>query len=258
MAVKTMINLKQKFNDAASRIEQAHNTLHSEHPPEDDREALTQELKELAKKDLGTRIHVEKVAFYAYGLVQALGYDDDIAKFMRNAVKLHDTGKNTMPVELLYNARQLSDHEFEQIKMHTVDGANRLLDASEGSLGVFSAEIALYHHERLDGSGYHGLQGDEIPWHAKITAIADTFEAMTNETRSYQDALSAEEALEKMQADQDRTNNEFFDDEIFQAFKKVAVDLYNKGKEIVPESLSEKAKTETNIRSHMYGMRKPS
>lgn len=253
-----MPDLKSEFNRAVQRLNKAWDALHSEQPPQDDRTKLAGQLAELEHHDPGTRIHVEKVALYSYKLVLALGYDKDIAVFMRNAIKLHDTGKNNMPSELLYNARQLKPEEFEQIKMHTIDGAHMLLDASSGSLGVLAAEIALYHHERLDGSGYHGLEGEDIPWYVRIASIADTFEAMTNETRSYQDALSPQEAIEKMQETQDAANGNFFDPEMFEAFKQIAEQIHAEAAQYIGEGITKKAKNITEIRSLIYGTRKPS
>lgn len=252
-----MTDLRSHYNTAAHRLDEAKEALHTDNPPQDDRVKLAGQLSELEHHDPGTRIHVEKVAYYAYRLVRALGYDDDIGVFLRNAIKLHDTGKNNMSAELLYNARKLTADEFEDIKMHTVSGLHSILDASSGSLGVLAAEIALYHHERLDGSGYHGLQGDEIPWYVRIASIADTFEAMTNETRSYQNALTPQQAIDEMQEKQDESGGNFFDAEIFAAFKEIAEQIHSEASEFIGEGITKKAKNITDIRSLIYGTGQP-
>lgn len=259
MDTKTVPDLKTEFTRVVKILDSAVAALHSDHPAEDDRVALRRILTEQKERDLGTRLHVERVASYAYGLLKAMGEEEDVARFLMNAIKLHDAGKIDMPQELLYNARKLTAEEFEQIKLHTVHGAERILNTSTGPLATTAAEIALYHHERLDGSGYHGLKGDDIPWFVRITAIADTFEAMTNETRSYQQAKTPEEALAAMQDMQNENDGEYFDQAAFDAFKDIAVDMFHKSREHKNiKALGEKAQHTTDIRSRIHGMKPPS
>ncbi|MCL4441478.1 MAG: HD domain-containing protein, partial [Firmicutes bacterium] len=94
--------------------------------------------------------------------------------------------------ELLNRVGCLTDDEFKMIKIHPVIGANILKDISY--FGV-AREFVKYHHEKYDGTGYpERLQGEMIPFGARIITLADSFDAMTSE-RSYRKKMSTEEAL---------------------------------------------------------------
>jgi HD-GYP domain-containing protein (c-di-GMP phosphodiesterase class II) len=115
------------------------------------------------------------------------------------SVKLHDIGKIAMPDQVLLKPGRLTDEEFEIIKSHPVHGAEMLRDAvkemEKDSLLRVVLDIAYYHHEKWDGTGYPcGLRGAEIPLSARISAIADVFDALTS-SRPYKKAFSCEEAL---------------------------------------------------------------
>jgi hypothetical protein len=111
---------------------------------------------------------------------------------VRRAAILHDVGKLNTPPEILNKPGALTDAEYEVVKRHVHDGAG-MVDA----LGDRELTAAvLYHHERLDGSGYlAGLEGTRIPLAARIIAVADTFDAITSE-RPYRHAAPQEKALE--------------------------------------------------------------
>ncbi|MCG8480296.1 MAG: HD domain-containing protein [Spirochaetales bacterium] len=111
---------------------------------------------------------------------------------------LHDIGKVGIPDHILLKPERLTPEEFETMKRHTIYGAEALRKAREqlgrNSFLAMGEEIALYHHERWDGSGYpHGLAERAIPIPARLMAIADLYDALTSR-RVYKDAYSHREA----------------------------------------------------------------
>lgn len=115
---------------------------------------------------------------------------------------LHDIGMVWVPDDILLNAGELSDEEFEIIARHAKAGFRVLDQAARPVRGRnllrIAAEIARWHHERWDGQGYpDGLSGDSIPIAARIVAVADAFEAMTSE-RPFRPAFPVDKALSKI------------------------------------------------------------
>lgn len=147
-------------------------------------------------KDTYTATHSENVRRLSLNLAKTLALPPDDIFEISVAASLHDIGKINIPNAIINKAGALTKQEFDKIKLHPVDSYN-ILD----SLISFDKirEIALRHHERMDGRGYpDGLTGDQIPIGAKIVAVADTYDSITT-TRSYRKALSHEYALEEIQ-----------------------------------------------------------
>ena len=124
--------------------------------------------------------------------------DAAFAEKIWQASPLHDIGKVGIPDAVLLKPGRLSDREFGLMKQHSEIGARALRNvAGHGRGGDFlgmAVEIAQSHHERWDGTGYPaGLAGEEIPLSARITAVADVFDALTS-VRVYKDAFSLEVA----------------------------------------------------------------
>ena len=113
---------------------------------------------------------------------------------------MHDVGKIVVSDQILKQPRRLTKEEFEVMKKHAKDGGTvvkRILDGiTDDEYIRFAADIATYHHERWDGTGYPlGLKEQEIPLSARIMAIADVYDALISK-RCYKDAVSPEEAFE--------------------------------------------------------------
>ncbi|WP_334100829.1 HD-GYP domain-containing protein, partial [Thermotoga petrophila] len=112
-------------------------------------------------------------------------------------------GKIAVPEHILNKPGKLTDEEFEEIKKHSIVGADILREYPELS---FAVPVVLYHHERMDGSGYpFGLKDGEIPLLARILAVADVFDALTSD-RPYRKAMKPEDAvalMKKMPLDQE-------------------------------------------------------
>ena len=148
--------------------------------------------KVIDMKDAYTNGHSFRVADYTVKLAKELGYNEEEVEKYHNIALLHDIGKIGIPAEVLNKQGKLSDEEFAKIKSHTSLGHNVLKDIS------IMPELAIgarYHHERPDGRGYpDGIKGDEIPFVARIIAVADTFDAMYS-TRSYRKRMNFEKVV---------------------------------------------------------------
>ncbi|THE08869.1 HD-GYP domain-containing protein, partial [Bacillus timonensis] len=169
----------------------------------------------LELKDPYTRGHSERVAKYALVLAKELGaYSKEELKSFNYACLLHDIGKVNIPDSILMKPAKLTDEEYEIIKTHPVVGVDAV--KSVEGLGT-SLSIIRSHHERWDGKGYPDqLKGEDIPLNARITAIADAFDAMTS-SRSYRGALPVEEAYNRIIQGQGTQ----FDPNLVELFKKV-------------------------------------
>ena len=141
-------------------------------------------------KDLYTKGHSERVAKYSEMIARKMGYSDDDAKTLYIMALMHDVGKIGIPDAIINKPGALTDEEFKIIKSHPVIGADILkeVDAFEKI-----SEIALNHHERVDGKGYpNGLTGNEISDEVAIVSVADAYDAMTSQ-RSYRDIMEQAE-----------------------------------------------------------------
>jgi HD-GYP domain-containing protein (c-di-GMP phosphodiesterase class II) len=124
-----------------------------------------------------------------------LGLDARTVKLIHQSGEVCDVGKVDVPSEILTHPGSLTAEQFEIVKGHAASGADIL---SQASLPWPIAEIALQHHERMDGSGYPaGLRGDQIIMPARIIAVADVVEAMT-QPRPYREALGIDLAMEEI------------------------------------------------------------
>lgn len=148
-------------------------------------------------KDPYTCSHSEYVASFACLIGHELGQSASEIEHLRIAGLLHDVGKIGVPDAILKKPGALTDEEFQEIRLHPIF-SERILTRTKLEPVV---KAIIYHHERLDGSGYpYGLQADEIPLDARILAVADSFEAMVSD-RSYREALSVEAAIGELRKD---------------------------------------------------------
>ena len=143
-------------------------------------------------KDRYTRRHSEDVMVYSLQIAREMGLDDNAQEALATAALLHDVGKIGIPDFVLRKPSGLTGEEIEVIKHHPVMGAV-IVAAVPGLEGTLDA--VRHHHERWDGLGYpSGLQGQEIPFAARLMAVADAFSAMTTD-RPYRKGHPASEAL---------------------------------------------------------------
>lgn len=128
----------------------------------------------------------------------ALGEEDINA--IAVASSLHDIGKTQIPKSIIDYPGTLSSVEYDIIKKHSVFGEQIIRQAAIGEatpiIAEYAAQIARYHHERIDGTGYpEGLFGDAVPLCAQVVALADSYDALTS-NRSYKQAFSQDVALQ--------------------------------------------------------------
>lgn len=171
------------------------------------------EIGESRSKETGN--HVKRVAEYSYLLALGLGLSQEQAELLKMASPMHDIGKVAIPDSILQKPGKLTDEEFERMKDHTVIGY-QLLNKSGRRLLRHAANIAHEHHERWDGSGYpRGLKGEAIDLFARITAVADVFDALGS-ARVYKAAWELERILELLR----RESGRHFDPAVVDSFMR--------------------------------------
>lgn len=165
-------------------------------------------------RDFETGAHLDRMAHYSRLIARTIapkyGLDDVTIEHIFLFSPLHDIGKIAIPDSILFKPGKLDAEEFATMKRHPEQGAE-MIDALLDHFGLSKLphapllrNIALFHHEAMNGQGYpHGLKGDEIPLEARVAAVADVFDALTS-ARPYKAAWSVDEAfalLEKLAGD---------------------------------------------------------
>ena len=141
--------------------------------------------------DEGTGNHTRRVNEYSYFLAQTLGMDPTFCDEIHYSAQLHDLGKMSVSPAVLGKAGPLTETERQEMDNHTIYG-HRIL--SQSPQLAMAAEIALNHHEKWDGTGYpNALAGEDIPLSARITQIADIYDALRT-ARPYKPAFDHETA----------------------------------------------------------------
>ncbi len=155
-------------------------------------EALTMLAVASEYRDTDTGNHVRRIAGYTRHIALAMNYSETKAEEISYSSILHDVGKIAIPDVILKKPGKLTDEEFNLMKGHTVHGEAIL--KSNSDFFKMGREVARWHHERFDGSGYpDGLEEYNIPLAARITAVADVFDALTNK-RVYKEAWPIDKA----------------------------------------------------------------
>jgi diguanylate cyclase (GGDEF)-like protein len=130
-------------------------------------------------KDRYTRRHSEDVLTYSLQIADQLELDPETRRTVQIAALLHDVGKIGVPDRILRKPGALTDEEFQAVQQHPFMGAI-IIGAVPGFEGTL--DTVRHHHERWDGNGYpFGLRGEEIPFLARLVAVADAFSAMTTD-----------------------------------------------------------------------------
>lgn len=158
-------------------------------------------------RDSNTGGHIKRTADFVRLIAQKLrerGYytnmiDDEYIKKLYDSAPLHDIGKIKIPDAVLNKPGKLTKDEFELMKTHTTEGADMLRtslsDIEDDTWLSTAIDMAGYHHERWDGTGYpNGLCANAIPLCARIMAVSDVFDALMS-SRSYKEAFSFEESM---------------------------------------------------------------
>ncbi|MCA1613008.1 MAG: HD domain-containing protein, partial [Acidobacteria bacterium] len=143
-------------------------------------------------KDQVTHDHVLRVQIYSAGVARLLGCTEAEIEALRAGALLHDIGKIAVPDYILNKPGKLTAAEFDQMKLHTVVGA-QILGRVDFPYPV--VPVVRHHHERWDGKGYpDGLSGEDIPLTARVLSVVDCFDAV-REDRQYRRGMTREEAI---------------------------------------------------------------
>jgi putative two-component system response regulator len=146
-------------------------------------------------RDRYTIHHAERVGLYARELGTALGFDEDTCSVLYDGGVMHDLGKIGIPDAILLKPGPLTSEEHAVMQRHSADGERIVLPLRSTRQFL---PIIRHHHERIDGRGYPDhLSGREIPTGARITAIADAWDAMVSD-RPYRAGLSYDEARSRL------------------------------------------------------------
>jgi len=169
------------------------------------------EVVETRSRETGN--HVKRVAEYSALLAEACGLNNEQTAILRFASPMHDLGKMAVPDAILNKMGKLTPEEYLLMQSHTTVGHEMLRHSSRELLKA-AAVVALEHHERFDGTGYpQGLKGEDIHIFARITAVADVFDAL-GVKRVYKDAWPLEKILD------------YFREERGKHFDPVLVDVF--------------------------------
>jgi len=155
--------------------------------------SITSLISALEARDQYTKGHSESVARIVAQMVRMAGADEMEVETAAIGARLHDIGKIGVRDNVLLKPGRLTDDEFDHVKQHPVIGSNILKSIPSLSDII---PIVLSHHERMDGRGYpHGLKGDRISQWARMTAVADTYDALVSD-RPYREGMLQGKALQ--------------------------------------------------------------
>jgi putative nucleotidyltransferase with HDIG domain len=152
-------------------------------------------VRALDARDAYTAGHSATVAVYSRDIAREMGMDDREVDLVHLTGLVHDIGKIGVRAEVLEKTSALNDTEWAEMRRHSEIGANILIEVEDYQE---VARIVRSHHERVDGAGYpDGLARDEIPFLARIIAVADAYNAMTT-IRPYRNAMTPEVAIQQL------------------------------------------------------------
>ena len=180
----------------------------------------------IESRDEDTGEHVKRTSWYVDTIARELAKDSPYKEqltesYLDNlwkAAPLHDIGKIKVSDTILCKPGKLMPEEFETMKTHAAEGGNIVFetmhDIEEQDYVELAHDVAKYHHEKWNGSGYpEGLSGQDIPLCARIMAVADVFDALTSK-RCYKEAMSVEEAYKIIE----ESSGTHFDPVVAEAF----------------------------------------
>lgn len=151
------------------------------------------------KRDTDTGEHLVRMSRYSAMLAREIGFAEADIQVITMAAPLHDIGKIGIPDDILLAPRRLTESELRIMRTHPEIGHDMLQGSSSDAMKM-SADIAHYHHERFDGTGYPvGLSGEDIPLAARIVAVADVWDALLS-PRPYKRAWTQDAAIDLLRS----------------------------------------------------------
>jgi len=182
-----------------------------EHLEQQTRQTLTMLATIVEARDTDAGQHLQHIRRYSLALALRLGLEPKAAREVAYAAMIHDVGKAQVPDAILKKPGPLTPDERREIEQHTRWGDALLAESDEFTA---ARQVARWHHERWDGTGYpDGLAGEDIPLAARIVAVADVYDALISE-RPYKHAWPPEEAIAEIM----RLRGEHLDPDIVDAF----------------------------------------
>jgi putative two-component system response regulator len=149
----------------------------------------------MAARDPYTVSHQQRVAQLSSAIAWEMGLEERQISNLEAAARLHDFGKNSIPISILSKPGELSVPEMAMIKSHPAKGCD-MLRPLRLPVGIFLT--IMQHHERMDGTGYpFGLSGEDILLEARILGVADVVQAISSH-RPYRPAIGIEHALDEL------------------------------------------------------------
>ncbi|MCD6311025.1 MAG: HD domain-containing protein, partial [Elusimicrobia bacterium] len=171
-------------------------------------------------RDNYTGRHISIVSEICYLIGKQLGMTQKECDVLKKAATMHDVGKMAIADDILLKPGGLNDTEWIKMKKHSAIGANMLSNGKSAIIKTAEC-IALYHHEKWDGSGYpRGISGKKIPLVARICTVADVFDALISK-RPYKDAWPLKKSINEII----KRKGEHFDPEIINAFIKILPEI---------------------------------
>lgn len=164
-------------------------------------------------KDDDTAMHIQRMSRYSAIIAAGLGLSPAEVEQIRYAAPMHDIGKIGIPDAILLKPGKLTPEEFKIMQKHTLYGA-KILENAKSDVLRLSEVIALNHHEKWDGTGYpRGVKAAAIPLSARIVALADVFDALTQK-RCYKPAFPVDQSLSIIK----QGSGTHFDPKVLQSF----------------------------------------
>lgn len=207
--VKLTTDMGQQEEDLERAMHVQHKTLmaHVKHLMDMQDNVILGMANLIENRDGDTGEHIKRTSQYvdmlakhakAQGLYSEI-LTEEYIELLVKAAPMHDIGKISVPDRILQKPGRLTDEEFEQMKRHAPEGGRIvkevLQNVEDEKYIEIASEVAGYHHEKWDGSGYgEGLAGENIPLSARIMALADVFDALVSQ-RCYKDAMSYDQAF---------------------------------------------------------------
>ena len=156
------------------------------------------------------RMHMHRVSRYAQKLLEEAkkqkvwdeSLPENIFEYTEEIFRLHDIGRHYIPIDIYNKVEQLSKEELEEIRKHTVYALKAeksvFFPFFPDEIMPFFRDVAVMHHERFDGKGYpYGKKETEIPFLARVCAIADAYDGMVS-WKPYRESMSRDEAIERL------------------------------------------------------------
>jgi len=182
-------------------------------------------------RDDDTSEHLRRMTTYSVIVARNLGMSEYEIDLLKYAAPMHDIGKIGIPDSILFKPGNLTKSEWEEMKKHTIYGA-QILEGSDSEILKASSIVAMNHHERWDGSGYpRGLRKNEIPIFGQIVSIADVFDALASK-RCYKEAYDLSNSIEEIKASRSVSFSKHIVDAFVQGLEEIVEVFQNSQKSV--------------------------